>query len=130
MTFYLLYFIIQQWSREHFNLLILSSCNFNNYVTLAKNKIETLWRWRRCIEKCRSAYDIENIVNIYVVHLLIWVIKCTFLFYVLTNLVQVCVFAIVGSIVIYTYREKEKFRYEIIFKSSYKLFVVLTHSLP
>ena len=75
-----LYFIIQQWSCEHFNLLILLSCNFNNFnnfVTLTKYKVKTPWRWCRCIETCRSAYDIENIINIYVVHLLVWIINCT-----------------------------------------------------
>jgi len=35
-TFYTLYFTVQQRSREHFNLLILLSCNFDNFVTLAK----------------------------------------------------------------------------------------------
>jgi len=40
-TFYRLYFIIQQRSREHCSLLILLSCNFNNFVTLAKCKVKT-----------------------------------------------------------------------------------------
>jgi hypothetical protein len=40
--FYRLYFIIQQRSHEHFNLVILLSCNFNNFVTLAKNLVKTL----------------------------------------------------------------------------------------
>jgi len=31
--------------------------NFN-IVTLAKHKVKTPWRWCRCIETCRSAYDI------------------------------------------------------------------------
>jgi len=33
-----MHFIIHQRSREHFNLLILLSCNFHNFVTLAKRK--------------------------------------------------------------------------------------------
>jgi len=33
-------------------------CNFNNFVTLAKYKVKTCWRWCRCIKTCRSAYDI------------------------------------------------------------------------
>ena len=31
--------IIQQRSHEHFNLLILLSCNFNNFVTLASRRL-------------------------------------------------------------------------------------------
>jgi len=57
-TFYRLHFIIQQRSREHFNLLISVSCNFNNFVTSAKYKFKTSWRWCRCNETCRSAYGI------------------------------------------------------------------------
>ena len=41
LTFYRLHFIIQQQSSEHFNLLILLSCNFNNFVTLTKHKVKT-----------------------------------------------------------------------------------------
>jgi len=26
------------------------------FITLAKLKDKTLWRWRRCIETCRSSY--------------------------------------------------------------------------
>jgi len=52
------YFIIQQRSRKHFNLLILLSCNLNNFVALAKYKNRTSWRWSRCIETYRNAYDI------------------------------------------------------------------------
>jgi len=55
-----LYFIIQQRSREHFNLLILLKYNlnnFSNFVTLAKRKAKTQ-RWCRCIETCRSVYNI------------------------------------------------------------------------
>ena len=37
--FYVLYFIIQQRRSEHFNLLILLSCNFNNFVTLASTRL-------------------------------------------------------------------------------------------
>ena len=36
-----MYFIIQQQSREHFNLLILLSSNFNNFVTLTKRNVKT-----------------------------------------------------------------------------------------
>ena len=72
--FYRLYFIIQQQSCEHCNLLILLSCNFNNFVTLAKYKVQTSWRWCSCIETRRRAYDIYNMINIYVVHLLVWII--------------------------------------------------------
>jgi len=68
-------FYHSQWSREHFNLLILLSCNFNNFVTWAKYKFKTPWRWCRYIETFRSAYDIWNIINIYVEHLLVWIIK-------------------------------------------------------
>jgi len=56
-----LYFIIQQQTLEHFNLLILLRCNFNNFnnlVILAKYKVKTPWRWCRCIEANRSTYDI------------------------------------------------------------------------
>jgi len=52
--------MFQQRSREHFNLLILFSSKFNNFVTLAKHKVKTPYR---CIETCRSAYGIQNIVN-------------------------------------------------------------------
>jgi hypothetical protein len=76
----MLYFIVQQRSRGHFNLLILLSCNFNNFVTLTKHKFRTPWRWCRCIETCRSAYRIQNIVYIYVVLLLIWKINCMLTF--------------------------------------------------
>jgi len=41
LPFYRLYFVIQQLSREHFILLILLSCKFNNFVTLAKHKFKT-----------------------------------------------------------------------------------------
>jgi len=58
-------FIIQQRSREHFNLLLVLSYNFNNFVTSAEYNVMTPWRWRRCIETCRSVYDIQNIINIY-----------------------------------------------------------------
>jgi len=34
-------FIIQQRSRENFNILILLSYNFNNFITLAKYKVNT-----------------------------------------------------------------------------------------
>ena len=34
--------------------------------------VKTPWRWCRCIETCRSAYDVENI-KIYVVHLMVWI---------------------------------------------------------
>ena len=34
-----LYFITQQRSSEHFNLLFLSSYNFNNFVTLASTRL-------------------------------------------------------------------------------------------
>ena len=44
--------------RTRYNLLILLSCNFNNFVTLAKYKVTTPWRSWRCTETCRSAYDI------------------------------------------------------------------------
>jgi hypothetical protein len=36
-----MYFIIQQRSSEHFNILILLRCNFNNFVTLSKYKVYT-----------------------------------------------------------------------------------------
>jgi len=38
--------------------LLILSCNFNKFVTWAKNKVKNVWRWRRCIETCRSAFDI------------------------------------------------------------------------
>ena len=38
---YLFYFIIQQRPCEHFNLPILLSCSFNNFVILAKYKVTT-----------------------------------------------------------------------------------------
>jgi len=41
LDFYRFYFFIQQKTREHFNLLILLSSNFNNFVTLAKHKFKT-----------------------------------------------------------------------------------------
>jgi len=47
------------------------SCNFNNFVTLAKHKVKTVWRWCRCTETCRRAYGIENITYMYVVCALI-----------------------------------------------------------
>jgi len=76
--FYRLYFIIQQRSREHFNLLIVLSCTFNNFVTLAKYKFQTPWRWCIRSETRRSIYGIQNIINIiYVVHLLVWITNCT-----------------------------------------------------
>jgi len=28
------------------------------FITLAKSKEQTPWRWCRCIETCRSTYDI------------------------------------------------------------------------
>jgi len=37
-------------------------------------KVKTPWRWCRCIETCRSAYDVENI-KIYVVHLMVQIIN-------------------------------------------------------
>jgi hypothetical protein len=47
--------------------LFSSDCNsINNFVALAKHKDKTAWRWCRCIETCRSAYDIRNIINIYI----------------------------------------------------------------
>jgi hypothetical protein len=36
-----MYFILQQRSREYFNQRILASCNCNNFVTLAKHKVNT-----------------------------------------------------------------------------------------
>jgi len=32
--------------------------NFQNLVTLAKYKVKTPWRWCRCIETCRSTYNL------------------------------------------------------------------------
>jgi len=64
LKFYRLYFIIQQQSHEHFYLLIVLSCNFNNFVTLEKHNVKTPWSWCRYIETCRSAYSISDIVNI------------------------------------------------------------------
>jgi len=75
LKFYRLYFIIQQQSHEHFNLLILLSYNFNNFVTLEKHNIKTPWSWCRCIETCRSAYKVSDIINVYVVHFLGWIIR-------------------------------------------------------
>jgi len=48
------------------------------FTTSAKQKDKTPWRWPGWIETCRSAYDIQNIVYIYVcvVHLLFWIINC------------------------------------------------------
>ena len=54
-------FFIRQRSRDHFNLLILLSCNCNNlnkFVTVAKHKVKTVCRWCKCIETCSSAYGI------------------------------------------------------------------------
>jgi hypothetical protein len=64
-----------QFNNDHvkFNVLIVSSCNCNNFVTLAKHKVPC--RWCRCVETCRSAYGIWNIVNVCVVHLLVWIIN-------------------------------------------------------
>jgi len=39
---HLFYFIIQQHSCEHFNLPILFRSNFNNFVILAKHKVNSL----------------------------------------------------------------------------------------
>jgi len=33
-------------------------------ITLTKLKEKTPWRWRRCIEQCRSTYDIHKIVTL------------------------------------------------------------------
>ena len=41
LRFYTLYFMVQHRSREHFNVLNLLSCNFNNSVTSAKHKVKT-----------------------------------------------------------------------------------------
>jgi len=57
-AFYRLYFITQQRSRDHFNLLLLLSCNFKNFVTLAKPTVKTVWRCCSCMETCSSACDI------------------------------------------------------------------------
>ena len=73
--FYFFLFYHQQWSHTHFNLLSLQSCNFNNFVTWAKDKDKTPWKWCTCTETCSSAYDVWNIVNIYVVHLLVSIIN-------------------------------------------------------
>ena len=40
LTFHRLYFIIQQRSREYFNVLILLSCNFKNFVSVAKYTVK------------------------------------------------------------------------------------------
>jgi len=38
---------------------IIKKIDFTKFVvTLAKQKNKTPWRWCRCIETCRSAYDI------------------------------------------------------------------------
>jgi hypothetical protein len=46
-------------------------------VCWGEEKVKTLCRWCRCIETCRRAYGVENIINIYVVHLLAWIINST-----------------------------------------------------
>ena len=46
---------------EHFDLLLLLSCNFNhsnNFVSLLKHKFKTPCSWCRCTETCSSAYNI------------------------------------------------------------------------
>ena len=40
------------------------------------DEVKAPWRWCRCIETCRSACDILNIINMYVVHLIVWIINC------------------------------------------------------
>ena len=50
------------------------------FVTLTQWKAtKTRWRRSKCIETCSSAYDIKNIINIYIyiVHLLVWIINRT-----------------------------------------------------
>ena len=60
------YFISQQRSREHFNLLILLRCHFNNFVTSTKHKFKTRWRRCSCTETCSSAYGEYTILLIYI----------------------------------------------------------------
>jgi hypothetical protein len=64
--FYRLHFIIQQRSREHFNLLILLRCKFNNFVTLAQYKDKTPWRWCKGVSKHVAVLTILHIY-IYIV---------------------------------------------------------------
>ena len=40
-------------------------------VCWGDEKVKTPWRWCKCIEICRSAYDVQNIVNIYGAHWLV-----------------------------------------------------------
>jgi hypothetical protein len=50
----------QQRSREHFNLLLVSSCNlnnFNNFVTLASTRFRLSKGDAGGFETCRSTYE-------------------------------------------------------------------------
>jgi len=81
-----------------------------NFLTLAQNNIKTPCRWCRCTETCSNAYGIQTIinplnaelnpicyllallgahhflhvsrirVNTYVMHLLVWILNCTYFF--------------------------------------------------
>ena len=78
-----------QWNER-----ILLNYNFNNFVPLAKYNVKTPWGWCRCIETRRSAYDIQNNINIYVVRSLVWVINCTDARYIHENKtkITICLF--------------------------------------
>ena len=45
--------------------------DFNNFVTLAKRNVKIPCRRCRFIETCSSAYNIQNVISVYVVLLLI-----------------------------------------------------------
>jgi len=38
----MLYFIVQQRSREYFNLIILLTCNISDFVTLTNHKVKMM----------------------------------------------------------------------------------------